>query len=273
MSNLDDFYSTLGYELPSNIVDAVAGEASFQFYKHKAGFYKGFVGKLVPRYKDMEGKKCESTIPGATLSHFNLTLWLVKYLGTADRPEEVQILNPDLTIPEGDLRKFYVSHVISILPKDQWRNHRTFDTFMIPNHENSKIVQPNPADPSTKVTLFKNFPFYYGLPVNLTIEESTKRADSTFVTSVTITDYSKRVPKDLMQSLEQQYETRLQIEMEERKSRNNSTPEVAYNVVDPSSVDFDALAGMGSSMPSTPPPPPPASTENKKADNPLAGFF
>ena len=47
----NDFYEDLGYQLPDDVGEVKS--ESFEYYNHPAGIYKGVMGKLTAKYKDM----------------------------------------------------------------------------------------------------------------------------------------------------------------------------------------------------------------------------
>lgn len=185
---MSDFEKELGYSLPDGIEDVKAEQT--EYYRHPAGIYKGVFGKLEPRYKNLDGKRCEPEEPGAYLSHFIAKILLLSY----HKDKEVKKIlsyhksgthmekKPDMFIAPLGVKpvELYFPLTISYSPKEQWRNIKLFEKFIV---NNVKIVEVGNKQ-TEKVIKFKNFPFFYGYGVDLVIAESKK--GSTYAESLTL---------------------------------------------------------------------------------------
>ena len=121
-----DFLAEVGYDLPDLAPKQVEGEVR-EYYRHPAGTYLGFVGKIVAKFKDQQGKRCEPDEPGAVFSHYILNLWIKKFLGNAQTPTGEQMITDALKIPDRPLQEIYFPIVLFPDPKRQWSSKLMFD--------------------------------------------------------------------------------------------------------------------------------------------------
>ena len=233
-----DFYEDLGYQLPEGIGEVKA--ESFDYYNHPPGIYHGFIGRLTAKFKDMEGKKCGADVAGAKISHFILTLWITDYLGTAGKPERrpnITVVDDKAIIPSGinQVAELYFGLMISYEAKDQWKVHKQFQEFAIPGHDGLRIIKVDPSKPGTKVTNFQAFPFYYGMPVEFTLD-SGKKTGSTYLSEIKLLK-SDKLPNAVVAGLEEDFNAILERERAARKQNQDG------QVAPPPSVDVGDILG------------------------------
>jgi len=239
---MNDFYEQMGYELPPDMPNAVK-EDKKEYYRHPGGIYHGFIGKIMLKYKTSDGKKVEAGTPGANLSHGILQIWITKYLGTAHASVNVEIIKPDLTFDKRPVAELYYPQLITFLPKEQWKNVKLFDKFTLGTNE-SKVIRPNVDKPTIKETVFKNFAYYYGVPVKFEILISDK--GNTYINSaIEIIEGAKRFSQQDMIALEREFERLLEAERESRKNQEQQyTPPTAD--IDLSDVNGEMFDGTDS---------------------------
>ena len=234
-----DFYNELGYDMPEG-VDAVKSE-SFDYYRHPAGIYQVVFGRLNAKYKDLNNKKCEPETPGAYISHFTASLWIIKYLGTTNEPTNkpmIHIGEDSVTLPEVmQAAELYFPLLVAYTPKDQWKNHKLFQSFVLPGHENLRIIQQNPAKPTEKATNFKAFPAYYGMQCKLILKLGDK-TQQPYADTVELLA-APRFTVESMHKLETQVQALIDREIADRKS-NTETSTATFSQEAPSA---DALFG------------------------------
>jgi len=239
---MNNFYEQAGYALPDDMPQSVASEQK-QYYRHPAGIYNGFIGRLMLKYKTADGKWSEQGMPGAILVRGVLQTWIKKYLGTPQTPVNVTILNDDLTFsPDRKIAELYYPQVIEFAPKDQWKNIKLFDTFTLGSPE-SKIIRSNADKPTIKETVFKNFAYYYGVPVKWVI--SLSDIGNTYIDTkkdrIEIIKGAERIPIADIAALEKEFERQLEAERAARKTEQapEYTPPTAD--IDLSGINPDLL--------------------------------
>jgi len=235
-----NFYEEAGFEMPVG-VESVTAEGGFEYYKFPAGLYRAVFGKMRPLYRNADKKSCEPTDIGAKLYSFQNYLWVTQYLGTSTHPEKKDILivkDSGIVIPEvQQMAELYYSNFISYLPEEQWREHKKFESFVIPGHEQHRIISPDPANPSKKKTNFKNFPFYYGMTVEFNLVLSAK--GNPYMDSFKLITDAQRVPVDMMKALEVEVDARIQREIEARKAKKDE----GYKPQSVETTDFTQFTG------------------------------
>ena len=227
MAEERDFYADIGYDLPDNAPKTVEGESA-SYYQHPAGQYFGFIGRLTPKYKDGENKRCEPDTPGAQFSHYMIAFWITNFAGTMDKPvnESVIAFTPDsLSLPDRPLAECYFSIPIYPDPKKQWSLKNLFEDWKLPGHPQYNIITQSPNNPAATVTNFRAFPAYYGLPVKfyVTFKPETDKKSRYVEGKVHITSYEKRVPKDLIIAFEKAVDMKVEAEREKRKAQSGET--------------------------------------------------
>lgn len=231
-----DFFKDMGYELPPETSDVKSD--SFEYYRHPAGVYQGVFGKLTAKYKDGEGKKCDSTALGASLSHFTAALWIIKYLGILNKPENKPVLmykeDKFIIPPDTQPAELYFPLMISYNPKDQWKVQKLFEKFTIPGHEHLRLVKLNPVKPTEKSTNFPAFPAYYGVPIKFTIDLGQQKG-SPYCSSIQMLDTPRYNPEAIA-TLEKEIEQI--IEMEKAKRQNQQQE---YSAPPPPEADLNDL--------------------------------
>jgi hypothetical protein len=233
---MTDFYEDMDYQIPEEITP-VKSEGGFDYYKHPAGIYLGFIGRLTVKYKDINGKNCDPEAMGAKPSHSVLAIWLTEYLGTSGTPKSAPILLPTsekVQLPKDvQSAQLYFPFTLSFDPKFQWSIHQKFESFIIPGYENSRIVTVNPNRMTEKYTNFQAFKFYYGLPVKMNIELSAK--GNTYVSSIKLTGgLENRIPTNLMKQLESDFE---ELRAREKANTNSSSEAVPSQAPPNTSVE------------------------------------
>lgn len=234
-----DFYEDLGYQLPSEVGEVKS--ESFEYYKHEAGVYNGFIGKTTVKYKNLEGKKVEEGTAGARPSHLILSLWITEFLGTSQNPKNVPILSvgeDKIHIPAGiqQAAELYFPFMLSLDPKFQWAIQSKLQDFNIPGHDNLRLVKVNPAKMTEKITNFQALPYYYGMPIKFTLDIGEKKG-GIYLSKIIQGDLAKRVQQNLIMSLEEDFNALIQREIDARKSKKDD----GYIQNPPPSVDFDNL--------------------------------
>lgn len=206
------------YLLPEGVGEVKASSA--EYYKHSAGTYKAYFGKLRPKYKDLNGKKCNQDDVGAALTHFVVRLWLIEKIGDNNFNYLKLDSNKKFIFNvEDDVSKLYFPLVISYMAKEQWKNIRLFDASYITDVENSKIVKLNPANPTEKIVNFNAFPLYYGMPCLIVIENG-KQTGAPYVAKLTLSnDINRKLKADIMNDLENFVENKI---IENRNANNNN---------------------------------------------------
>lgn len=231
---MTDFYEDMGYELPEE-AKPIKSEG-FEYYKHPAGVYHGVFGKLIPKYKDINEKKCEPTDIGAHLSHYTATLWITEFLGNniEQKKKVVQFNGEDVTIPANTPSShLYFPFMISTDPKWQWAIHQKFESWSLPGIENSKLVTVNPAKMTEKFTNVRAFPLYYGMPISFKIEIGEKKGSPYMASIKLMGDVSNRIPFELMGKLEGKFNSLLESERADRDKKdevpNAEAPEADFS--------------------------------------------
>jgi len=238
----NDFYEDLGYQLPDSVPEGIASE-SFEYFKQPVGIYRGLFGKLVAKYKDINGNRCEETADTAKLSHFINNLWVTEYLGTPASPVHKPILSVGqdmIHIPAGigQVAELYFPLVISLDPKMQWSIQGKFESFMIQGHEELRIVKVNPAKMTEKITNFRAFPAYYGMQIEFILNDVKKDGTKTspYLASIKLINADKVAP-ELMNRLESDYLDLLKAEQDARKSKQGES----FDAPPPPKSDFSDI--------------------------------
>jgi len=238
---MSDFFDTLGYEIPEDTPKNVEAEG-FQYYRHPMGLYMGFVGKIIAKYKDSEGHRCEREAIDAKFNNYSLPIWIIKSLGNLENPLDETLIHPEtLTLPPRPTAEIYFPIFISATPKDQWTLKKMFENWKIPGHNKYDIIAPSPANPANTMTSFASFPAYYGLSVKffLTAKDPAK---SRYVDGgIEIISYEKRIPMETLKIFEEAVNDKLEKERKDRQAQsgNNSS----YQPEDAPKTDFDSLGG------------------------------
>lgn len=228
-----DFYETLGYEMPDGVGEVKS--ESFEYYRHPVGIYSAIFGRLNPKYKDLNGQKCTEDTPGATISHFIAPLWITKFLGIPSAPVNKAILavSKDKILIPADVQaaELYYPLMISYNPKDQWKVHRIFESFAIPNHDSLRIVSQNPSKMTEKITNFKNFPAYYGIQIKFIIDPYISKntgKESTILATLELLPQLPKIDGEIMHQLEADVNGLIEREIASRQSEQSDsgyTPE------------------------------------------------
>src|SRR5690606_38272896 len=132
-------------------------------------------------------------------------------------------IQKDLTIPpEFTIPEIYYPVPISLDPKDQWKNARTFENWKLEGHN---IITPHPQKQSLKITNFKSFPAYYGMSVKFSLSNYTTKANTEVIIldgGLLLQPNVPRVPADKMKAMETIAERRLQEEIKASRELGSS---------------------------------------------------
>ena len=238
-----DFDDEIGvpYELPDNAPRQGEFE-QFQYYQHPAGLYVGFIGKLNSKFKGADGKNCPPDMPGAVFDHFQLALWITKFLGSSTNPktEEIVKLNADgnLLLPDRELAECYFGLYISTDPKRAWSLAKTFEDFRLPGHAKFNVLQQSGKNMATKVVNYSAFPAYYGIPIKfaLTFKPESEKQARYIDGKIDLLELAKRIPFDKLQQFEAVVEAKVKASQAERAAKNNT-----YQPETPPETNFDLL--------------------------------
>lgn len=246
---MPDFDADIGvpYELPDNAPKQGEFE-QFQYYQHPAGLYIGFVGKLNSKFKGADGKPLAPDMPGATFDHYQLALWITKFLGSTTNPKSEELItisaNGSIILPNRPTMECYYGLYISTDPKRAWSMAKTFEDWRIPGHAKYNIIQQSGKNMATKVVNYNGFPAYYGLGIKfaLTYKPESEKQTRYIDGKVDILDMTKRIPFEKLQEFETAVEVKVKAEQSERASKKNT-----YEAAPPAETDFDLLASDNNS--------------------------
>lgn len=226
---VDELLSQYGIE--SSDIPEVVAETAKGYYEHKPGVYLGLIGKLKPVYKDFEGKKCEAKTPGAMLKYFMLQI-IIKRNETT---QQDYVINGQIADGE-DYGKFMFQQYLSVDPKDQWK-YKKLLANLVSDDNNIKIVV---GDDKQYTISYKNFPLFYGMSVNLTLEAGKKGG----VFAQSIVPVKATITKDLFEKrsvIMAGLYARLEAILEQQKAANK--PNVSVDMG--SAEDPDAILNAG----------------------------
>lgn len=200
-----------------NIPDQVEADVP-QYYKVPAGIYVIAFGKMLPKFKDINGKTCEQGTPGSSFSHASVPLWLIEYHGTAELPKNETILGSKLIIPDNKkVAELYYNLFISWDKADQWKNINMFKDFRL-QRPNSQVVVNNPSGQG-KVVRLKSLAYYYGKLMQINIIWSDK--DNPYIdtknSSIKILEAS--IKPELMMEFEAKINAKVEQERIDRQSK------------------------------------------------------
>ncbi|MHB8362886.1 MAG: hypothetical protein ACYDBX_04685 [Patescibacteria group bacterium] len=208
--------------LPNGIPEKMEAR-TVEYYKTPAGIYMAIIGRLQPKYKDINGKSCEEGTEGAVFSHCTIPWWLVEYLGTPSEPKHETILGMSLKLPDRKIAELYYPLYVSWNPDDQWKNVNTFQNFELKDDKDSKVIIPNPAKPSMKIVNFKALPKYYGMPIRFAV--TTSKAGNPYLDTKNypITIINDRISLEKMKVFEEEVNMKIQKERAEREADKQQT--------------------------------------------------
>jgi len=228
-----------GYEMPDDIPQEVEG-TGFEYYKHPAGLYICFCGKLNFKYVGPDKKTCDAEAPGAVLSHAILPAWIHQYHGTTTKPVTEEIISlKTLDLPNRQLAECYYPIRVSFLKEEQWKNKNLFGGWFIQGNSHLNIIGNDPSKPNVIKTNFKAFPAYYGVGMRFTLAMSDK--GNTYIDGKKDAIglmLDKRIPTNLMLEFEKKVESKLAAERDEREANKNRP-----NQEEPPETNFNELAG------------------------------
>ena len=239
----NDFDADIGvpYELPDNAPKQGEFE-QFQYYQHPAGLYIGFVGKLNSKFKGADGKPIAPDMPGAVFDHYQLALWVTKFLGSTTNPKSEEIIttspNGSLILPLRPTMECYYGLYISTDPKRAWSMAKTFEDWRIPGHAKYNIIQQSGKNMATKVVNYNGFPAYYGLGIKfaLTYKPESEKQSRYIDGKIDLIDMTKRIPFEKLQEFETAVEIKVKSEQSERASKKDN-----YVAETPPDTNFDLL--------------------------------
>lgn len=239
---MSDFMETLGYEMPEDTPKNVEAEG-FQYYRHPIGLYMGFVGKIIAKYKDSDGHRCEREAIGAQFNNYSLPIWITKALGNLEAPTDEILIHPaTLVLPTRPTAEIYFPIFISAIPKNQWTLKKMFENWKIPGHNKYDIIAPSPVNPANTITSFASFPAYYGLSVKfyLTAKDLTK---GRYIDGeIEIISYEKRIPMETLKLFEEIVTAKIEEERKERQAKSGNSS--SYQPDNAPKTDFDALGSV-----------------------------
>lgn len=240
MAKEKDFDADIGmdYELPEGAPEQGEYE-EFQFYRHPAGIYIGFIGKLHSKFKDGKGKACDSNMPGANFDHFQLPLWILKFLGSSTNPKSediITITDGNLILADRSVFEMYYGAYISTDPKRLWGYTKMFEDFKIPGHPKYNIIQQSGKNMATKVMNYSGFPAYYGLQCKfaLTYKPKSEKQTRYIDGKIEILDFTKRIPSDKLKLFEEAVDLKVKSEQKERAKQQDT-----YTPPEPAEPNFD----------------------------------
>jgi len=242
MADFIDDLGAYGYEMPEGAPPKQEYE-EFSYYQHPVGTYLGFIGKLGAKFKGTDGKSATPDTPFAKFDHYQLPIWIFKFLGSANAPtqEEIIVVSPtgNLILPPRPMFETYFGMYISVDPQRIWGLSKTFGNWAIPGHSKYNIIQPNPKNPANKTIFYSGFPAYYGLPCKftLTFKPDSEKKQRYIEGALEIVDYGKRVPLPILQQFEKDVETKVRLEQAERATKSNKE----YVAETPPETNFDEL--------------------------------
>jgi len=232
----NDFYEQVGYELPPDAPRDTVSEGT-EYYKHPAGIYVGFVGRLITKYKDVNDKACVAGVAGAKFSHYQLVRWIQRYLGTPAEPLLKDVLGNDLQVPDVKFPELYFGEYLSAESKDQWSIAKKFENFKIAGYPKYDIIQPDSQKPSLKRTIWGAFPAYYGMIIKWEMAIGEKKGNS-YVVSTSLVN-AERIPTAKILELEQKVADMIERERQQREMNKQQNDN--YTPPPPPEADVNSL--------------------------------
>lgn len=233
--NFDDFGVPMSTPDYDNIPKYISGEDKVSFYQHEPGTYRGFVGRLIPKFKNAQGEKIEGKEPGAVYSHSVLQLWITGYT----KPGSNQMVNKinNFQIPEDkDLREFYYPQLITSVPSMMWVNKLLFKNWKIPNIENSAIIQFPEGSPLKFHVNLHAFRIYIGLPIQFNLVEKKSGKDGVYIKDeIKIVSFKPLADTETINKFFEYVDERFRKEQEKRK--NEQEAEGRYVPTKPPSIE------------------------------------
>jgi len=216
------------WDIPSDVPSQVEAETK-EWYRVPAGIYSATFGRINPKYKDMNGKGCDSDYPGAIFDHASIPLWLIETHGTPEKPQQVAILGKDLQIPPvRKVQELYYPMFISWKKEDQWKNVALFNAFELPGVPESKVILTNPANPQKKIVNFKALPKYYGMVVRFNLVMSDKGNVFVDSKSFPMTPTGERISLEKMKAFEEAINIKVEAERQERNANQSQSGGGSY---------------------------------------------
>lgn len=195
-------------------------EADVSYYKVPEGSYIVVFGKLVPKYKDINGNSCEPGTPGSIFSHASAPLWLIEYHGTPSEPKKETILGWNLEIPENKkVMELYFNLYISWDKRDQWKNINLFKDFSLKHQPMSKVVITDPSK-SGKIVRLKSLAYYYGCALYINILWSEKGTPYIDTKNKGVKILDEFIRPEKMIEFEKKISAKVEKEREERNSQD-----------------------------------------------------
>lgn len=233
-----DFYAEIGIEFPSDAPTTAESTEQFEYYKHPAGLYKGFVGLLKPSYKDANGKRVDMGTPGALFSHYNLPFWITEFMGTTSVPmmEKLLVVAKDkILIPTRPIAELHYNNFISADPTKQWTLKSAYGGWQIEGRPEYKLIMPSPTNPAKTITNFKGFLAYYGMYISFALTyKAASEKQSRYVDGKVELLSANRIPLNVLKTFEAEIDSAVEKERESRRNSDSNTPP-------PPSTNFDSL--------------------------------
>jgi hypothetical protein len=139
------------------------------YYEYLPGDYVGLIGRFNLSYVNKEKKKCEKGEAGATLSHANLHVLVVKDPEKSIFDTSFQVPKNDKTIPYG---RMVYNIYIPLISDRQWQNVNLFKDFTFNGKPELSVISGDKGSESVNLALLSLF---VGIPVQFTLEAGTKQ--------------------------------------------------------------------------------------------------
>ena len=228
---------TKSLDLGMEQVESVFGEVEDKggYYQHPVGKYRGVVGKLIPKYKNANGDKCEKDEPGATLAYAMQEIFVLANLDT----NEV-FINDKLEFSDDcPFGAFKMTKYTNVIDSNQYFNKLFYADFWVEGDTEKKysVVRDNVV----------SFPWineiYIGTPITFDVVESEKKKGSYYVTEVKLSNHS--YTKDIIEK-RKKVVTMLEGKWWELKSlqddnKNSQTDEPVPEVQNPDDILGDLM--------------------------------
>lgn len=222
MSDFNSILNQFGLQEEAIPVSEPLKNTGGSYYEHKAGNYTALIGRLEASYKDREGKKCAADVAGATVSHFNLKLFIVS-------DPDGQLIQKGYTYPENlEIGRMTYNVFVTLDAGKQWQNVGLFKNLCFDGFPASAIIQGEKGDESI---FLKNFQLFLGAPIGFTIEAGTKEG-SRFIKKDSIQMMDKAITKEkilgrkqVIEKLYADYDAKIAKLRAERAAKKNEKSE------------------------------------------------
>jgi len=192
------------------------------FFQYEEGQYTAIVGRLIAKYKDADGEKCERSKPGAKMAFIMQEMFIMKS-PYGDPLNDDATLNKDL--PAGACR--YQKYV-SIKPDQQWGNVLFYKDFKIDGQPTLDVVTKEGNDEFVNYAIIGRY--YLGARVTFKMTMSKKKSlfpEEVELVTHALNNASLKENKALADIIISNVEARIQEEKDAReaaKENESSTP-------------------------------------------------